>query len=208
MYVSTDKVVAIIVDGTVSGSHGGAYANHWVAKVITIAHQLDSLAPNDFIAAMRLAHKELHNGVYVLETAAYAVLALNRAACSAWAINCGDCRVGQITATNEGRWLTPVHTAANALGECFSREHAVMDARHILTRRLRAQRFDIPEVTWLDWNDAGPWVLATDGYWIDHLLLNRQLDDLEDDASVLSLGLPLTHITQHTDCSNFLTTFV
>lgn len=201
--ITPSQTVAIVADSTEHGSRGVAFVTHLITQVLCFAKSRADITPESLLEAMRAAHKELRALGYLHEKAAYAVLVLKPDTGTAWAINCGDCRVGRVAADGKLQWLTPVHTGANALGEEFSMDHATTEERHLLTRRLRVTRFDEPAITPLELTRCQTWVMATDGFWIEYLWLGGDQNRLEDDASVLSLTLPPSDFVQQTDCSNF-----
>lgn len=153
---------------------------------------------------MRRSHGDLRQAGFLHEIAAYAILVIESEKQLTWALNCGDCRIGGIFQQEEVRWLTPVHTGANPLGEEFTVDHANMENRHFLTRRLRVHHFDEPKLTALHDTRAMSWLLATDGYWIGHLSGIRRNIAPEDDASVLVLTPPARKIRQTAHCTNFI----
>jgi len=203
VHISNEQILAAVVDAAEVGIRGVEYARHWVQQILGIACTNSALTHEQLVSAMRQAHSEQQAAGYLSEIAAYAVLVIDLKGGVSWALNCGDCRIGCITKEEELRWLTPVHTCANPLGEDFTADHAAMSSRHILTRRLRVKRFDEPALTLLDQNSVRSWLLATDGYWIENMENLNGNADHEDDASVLHLSSPGSDIQRPVDCANF-----
>lgn len=206
VHISNEKILAAVVDAAEVGVRGMDYARHWVQQILRIGCENSTLTHEQLVSAMRQAHSEQQAAGYLSEIAAYAVLVIDLKGGLSWALNCGDCRIGCITKKEELRWLTPVHTCANPLGEDFTAVHSAMSSRHILTRRLRVKRFDEPALTLLDQDSVRSWLLATDGYWVENLEnLDENVNaDYEDDASVLHLNSLGSNIKRPADCENLI----
>ena len=65
------------------------------------------------------------------------------------------------------------------------------------------RHFDEPTLNQFDLNNFKLWIMATDGFWVDHVLLGRDFVSLPDDASVLTLTSTSSSISADTDCPNF-----
>ena len=98
--------------------------------------------------------------------------------------------------------MTPVHTVANVWGGELDKASAVMSDRHVLTRCWNAKRFVEPQ--YVQFNTFGqPICIASDGYWLEHVLLDQAWGALEDDASCLFQTDGFKSEIQ-TDAKNFL----
>lgn len=204
VHVGVEQTVAVIVDAAEEGTKGADYAMEWVRQLLTIVHGKKSLTPADFVSQMRRSHSKQRSAGFLCEIAAYAVLVIDSKKQHAWALNCGDCRVGGLSKHGDVHWMTPVHTGANPLGDEYTPQHACLDERHFLTRRLRVSKFDMPALTDLDDSKIVSWLLATDGYWVPQLLEVPSDIEPEDDASLLILSQPVKSIKYAPDCVNFI----
>ena len=203
LHVGACQTVAVIADGASQGPKGAHLARYWVDAVRSTALSTPLLSPDSLITALRAVHGGLRKKGFLHEIAAYAVLVIDRARGACWALSSGDCRIGVSRDTGEVTWLSPVQTAANPLGEPVDEAHAQNPRRHLLTNRLRVGRFDRPTVTPLEVQNVRQWLLATDGFWLEHLLLKRSVDTLQDDASVLSLTEYAAETKILSNCDNF-----
>jgi serine/threonine protein phosphatase PrpC len=79
-----------------------------------------------------------------------------------------------------------VHTLATSLNSTESEAPEQSPNRHILTRSLKAKRFTQPDVIPFEVGQ-GSIILATDGYWVEHLIEHVPFNQLADDASYLVL---------------------
>jgi hypothetical protein len=148
---------------------------------------------------MEAEHKRIRHD-FPAETACYAGFFVDFVNKAIWAFSCGDCRVGLLQ-DGSPSWVTPVHSSANWRGEEFTLEHAQSSTRRIVTRTLNSKRFVRPEVIQMDYDPAALWILATDGYWIDRLMLSDAALCL-DDASFLQIHAGADGLTVESDCGN------
>ncbi len=204
VHVGVEQTVAVIVDAAEKGAKGADYAMEWVRQLLAIAQCNELLTSEYLISQMRRSHGKQRNAGFLCEIAAYAVLVIDSKQQQAWALNCGDCRVGGFSKHGDVHWMTPVHTGANPLGHEFTPQHACLDERHFLTRRLRVSKFDVPAFTVLDNSGIVAWLLATDGYWVPQLLEVPPDSEPADDASLLILSQPVKSIKFAPGCVNFI----
>lgn len=80
--------------------------------------------------------------------------------------NSGDIRMG-ILEKKSIRWLSPVHTGANPLGQPFISEMLKMNKRHLLTRSINLQRPFRPEHNQYKIAKTDKLIVATDGFWAE-----------------------------------------
>ena len=104
--------LAVIVDASQRGALGAGLARDWGTSVVEAAKGLSTFSPEELMLRLRNLHGELRYR-YLTETASYAIAGINHDG-AAWAMSCGDCRVGLIH-IDQKNWLTPVHTLANQL---------------------------------------------------------------------------------------------
>ena len=191
--------LAVIVDASQRGALGAGLARDWGTSVVEAAKGLSTFSPEELMLRLRNLHGELRYR-YLTETASYAIAGINHDG-AAWAMSCGDCRVGLIH-IDQKNWLTPVHTLANAIDGAFERRHADLPSRHTVTRYWKATRFSPPEVVTFT-AGSGRICLASDGHWLEHEWLLNPLDELMDDASCLVLHHDALANQLETDCNNF-----
>lgn len=203
VYLNHDVVFAILVDATDHGLNGIEFSSDWKNHLINLVKKQGNLSPAHIRMGIFNAHCMLRNKGYIHEKAAYAILVLDKKAGVGWTLNCGDCRVGGVNRNGDVLWLTPVHSAANAFGEEFTIKHAQSIERNSLTKCLRIRHFDEPAVSQFELDNYEMWCMATDGFWVDHVLLGEDITTLKDDASVLTLALSVGDINLQTDCANF-----
>ena len=175
---------AMVVDAAQRGPHGADLAKAWVCGLLDALGQKTKVSPNQVEAEMRRCHGQMRHD-FLAERASYAALLLHSSG-DAWAMVCGDCRVGTLLG-DQVECVTPVHTLANPWGQAFVRSHADLPARHTLTQCWNARRFNPPQVVALNVQGAAL-CLATDGYWLEHQWLGIAQPALQDDASCLVLG--------------------
>ncbi len=202
LFVSTQSTLAIVLDASERGPHGAYFAQHWVRHVLDAAAALADATAERLIELMRAAHRDLRMQ-YPAEVACYGALLVRHDLHRAWALNCGDCRIGVRQSGMAIEWLTPVHTIANMQGELFTVEHARSEERHVVTRVLNAKRFVLPDIVELSISTTARYVLATDGYWIEDMLATRPELHGTDDASVMILTFPPATSSMQADCDNW-----
>ena len=175
---------AMVADAAQRGPRGAGLAKAWVCGLLDALGQKTKVSHSQVLDEMQRWHKQIRHD-FLAERASYAALLLHSNG-DAWAMACGDCRVGALL-DEQVEWVTPVHTLANPWGQEFVRSHAKLPARHTLTRCWNAKRFDPPHVVALNAPCSG-FCLSTDGYWLEHQWLGIAQQALQDDASCLVLG--------------------
>lgn len=167
-------------------------------EVRSRAAALARLGSDDAVMVMRDAHRAIRID-YPAETASYLALLLDADRREAWALCCGDCQLGQGVKA-DFRWLTPVHDLGG-MKAYFTGANLDGVIGRTLTRCLRGRRFEPPEVVHIE-RMEGPWILATDGYWLEHLAATMPVDGSNDDASCLRLGSETLASRCDSDCEN------
>ena len=191
--------LALIVDASCRGPRGAAFARDWAHGVLSRAVAQTRLGPDELVTVMRDSHRAIRT-LYPAEMASYLALLLDAERREAWALSCGDCRLGKGLRANL-RWLTPVHDLGS-MAVHFTGASLDGASRRTLTRCLRGRRFEPPEVLRIEGLE-GPWILATDGYWLDHVVEAVQMSRLRDDASYLRLEGGMPGVQCDSDCDNW-----
>ncbi|MFT5521410.1 MAG: hypothetical protein ACI9IA_002011 [Enterobacterales bacterium] len=110
----------------------------------------------------------------------------------------GDCRLGIQKDQQKIEWLNNPHRLENSpllnVPDFFS---------PTLTQCLKARRFFRPERITSEMPSNGSLKIATDGYWNEHIEKGVVFENLEDDASLLTIELGNKKIIQKTDALNF-----
>lgn len=192
-------VFALIVDISRRGPRGAGFARDWTRHVLEKVRNHESLSPEEVITAMKQACQALRRD-YPAESGSYAAVIVNSQRRTAFSISCGDCRVG-IRQGEHIKWLSLVHTLAASLTSAEGAAPELSPNRHILTRSLKAKRFTQPDVMHFE-ADLGSILLATDGYWVEHLIEQVPFHQLADDASYLMLSAGSSAVSS--DCDNWL----
>ena len=182
--ISRNCMVAAIFDGVGQTQPVQSYVQFWMRYFAKAALRLARFSVQMFRHFIEQGQYLGRASGYFWETLAYAAIVFDFEAHKAWAISCGDCRVGGLCSDGTIDWLTPVHTGANAFGEPFERENARLNQRHLLTKSLNTRRFCEPAILDIEISQAESAVLATDGFWLEHRLLGVAVDELEYDASI------------------------
>lgn len=190
---------ALIVDISQRGPRGGDFAHDWTRHVLEGVRHHCSLSPEKAITAMKQACQAPRRE-YPAESGSYAAVIVNSQQRTAFSINCGDCRVG-VRQGEHIKWLSPVHTLAISLISAEGSAPELSSNRHILTRSLKTKRFTRPDVIHFE-EGLDSILLATDGYWIEHLIEQVPFHQLADDASCLMLSAGSSTVSS--DCNNWL----
>lgn len=201
--ISGRFVYAMNVDISQRGPRGAGFARDWTRIVLENVCRCDSLSATEAITIMKKACQELRHD-YPAESGSYAAVILDSQNSVAHGISCGDCRLGMVHG-DRIEWLSSVHTLATSL---WNTEEASIDFsrnRHTLTRCLRARRFETPDMLRFEPGTASI-LLATDGYWAEHLIEKVPLGQLLDDASCLTLSLDDSPLVVNSDCDNWIAT--
>ncbi|CAO1661607.1 hypothetical protein NYA30BAC_01325 [Halomonas sp. NYA30] len=198
-YVGANFVFALIVDISQRGPRGVDFAYDWTSHVLEGVSRHDTLSPQEVIATMKQACRALRH-CYPAESGSYAAVIIDLQRHTAFGVSCGDCRLGVLRGEHI-EWLSPVHTLAASLANAEETVPELSPSRHILTRSLKARRFTQPEVVQFE---AGlhSILLATDGYWVEHLIEQVPFHQLADDASCLMLSADSSTVSS--DCNNWL----
>lgn len=161
---------------------------------------------------------------YLHDIASYGVLILNTETGAMRWWYTGDCRIGLRNQGGVIEWLNVPHRLENSplLQAWQATESAALvmneqeAAKHTLTQSLNARRFTRPTLVnaqlpvkamAVGSTPDAAIVLATDGYWCEHLRHGTATAELEDDASVLTLTPGKRSLTLQIDTPNLLITY-
>ncbi|MGO2090190.1 MAG: protein phosphatase 2C domain-containing protein [Oceanisphaera sp.] len=202
-YQDSDYLVAVVVDASEKGPEGAGYAlaRFWVAELISsIQSELkkgSELSSRMLFHQIREAHPKLRPQ-HLYAIASYTVLGFNKCTGELLILYCGDCLVAIESPSGELQWMIEPHHCSRQQGL----EGALfLDSRNILTRCLKARRFEGPTIIQSSLCGHNKVLICTDGYWAEHLSLKQDWDNLEDDASVLLIS-PSENVFKYTTESN------
>lgn len=197
-------MLAVLVDGAEKGLNGAELARHWAKVSAQALLQIPNGESSGVMRRLKEEQQRLRH-TFIHDIASYCMVALDLETLEVQLWHCGDCLVG-VQHGEEIRWLTMPHTLDMQPGLLplgSNDEHVARQQR--LTRCLNARRFSAPDHCMLTLQPGETLLLATDGYWQEHLLAGTPLLKLCDDASLLSLpigGSFHCHISQHSDTDN------
>lgn len=194
--IRSDKLLAIVVDGSTKGEKNGEYAEAIVRNFVDwFVETQDPILEKLIIEQLRLIRERLLE--HFPSCSASVLIVVIVPDNDILIMHIGDCVIGRLDDKNNIVWHTDPHTLANVITKMTLDELATTVARHLLTRSLRTQEFMAPDVTFLELSPGG-YLMATDGYWAD-LALDEQLkfknghfpddESAHDDRSVLNLKL-------------------
>ncbi|ATP43169.1 hypothetical protein CR511_03580 [Pseudomonas putida] len=194
-------VLAMLVDAAEKGD-GQGLARHWSRTVIDVAlreaHQL-SLA--GLVGIMRAEQQRLREQ-YLHAIASYCCVLVDLQQQLLHIAHVGDCLVGIHRPAEAINWLSRPHNLQEqAIWQAGA--SGVEESRHLLTRSLNARRFHSPYCLTTDLPTDARLLLCSDGYWHEHLQSGTDLQRVNDDSSVLSLGYGEPIIELQSDCDNF-----
>lgn len=190
IWLAETGLVACIVDAAepvspASASRGRELAAHWSRATVEGLRTLGVDAGDDVVLDMLARECRRLCPGFIGVVAAYLLAIVDRR--GQWrAFNVGDCRLGQMVSSDSMVWMTAPHRALEALPGV----HLQSQADRCLTRSLRAGRFRRPELNSGQLIDGASLVLATDGFWYEHMAQAVVIDRLEDDASRLIIRPP------------------
>ncbi|WP_336814106.1 hypothetical protein [Bosea sp. MMO-172] len=159
------SILAIVLDGSTSGSASGLFAReiarHVVDWFVTTPAEVTAATMTE---QLRMTHVALA-GDFKKASASYVLLYAD-AAPPAIVLHAGDCLLGHRDTDGRISWLLQPHTLANALAAIPHETLVKADARHVLTRSFRSKRFIAPDLTLTDLKDQ-TLLVGTDGFWAD-----------------------------------------
>ncbi|WP_348944253.1 hypothetical protein ABHF33_12455 [Chitinibacter sp. FCG-7] len=189
---------AVIMDASGHGTKAISFTAIWLKALLALLPESTPTA-DSVVQLMREAHQKLREARLFQERACFAALLIphDRSPCTAFIS--GDCRIGSQPKVEEVHWLTPVHTLEAASAKVFNDVGGLVN-RQLVTRVLKARRFDPPELMQLSHDIGQAWILATDGFWRSDCSAEKLPSD---DCSFLRLHHEGTSsVQQHHDDDN------
>lgn len=193
----------LVVDASERGPLGCVFIAKWIQYVVESLASKEVLDVDVVMNVMRDGHSTLRTK-FAAERACYCAFLIGHDLRRAWAITCGDCRVGTKLSSGAVQWLTSVHRVANMDGTAFGLEHLRRPVDETVTRCLKASSFQKPEVQELQMEDQHVWVIASDGFWTREMIDGSNVVTWEDDASYLELHPRCTKWKFDSDADNYL----
>lgn len=194
--------IAIIGDASEKGLRGSDYVMSWMKSVVNQIPVEHVPSCDVILTVMKQVHLQLRPH-FPSARASWGALFIDHKNEKIWMFSCGDCRVGIEDAEGSIAWHTNVHSQANWTGEKFSSAHAGMPDRHHITRSLNAKRFVDPDVMEIEYAAQDHWILATDGYWVEHKIKGIPICNLQDDASFLRVAWSKKKRCVESDTENY-----
>ncbi|PTP11651.1 hypothetical protein CWO27_22410 [Vibrio sp. 10N.286.51.C3] len=185
IFESANYLYLIMVDPSNKGNNGNDFAHWWGALVV---EEIKKEEFDNFYESLVNVMKKIQPKIrldYLKETASYAILRITKTTLCVEVIHAGDCRVA-LRKEVELTYKTNVHTLANR-SQWFGEEHYLCESRHLVTKTLNARRFSMPDYTKFQMNRSEILDVMSDGYWIEYLVIHKQVEGLCDDASRLSI---------------------
>tara|TARA_R110000824_G_scaffold207846_1_gene393416 strand:+ start:40104 stop:40802 length:699 start_codon:yes stop_codon:yes gene_type:complete len=198
-------ILAVLVDGAEKGPNGAELARHWANVAAQALLQTPNGASSEMMRRLKEEQQRLRH-TFLHDIASYCMIALDLETLEVQLWHCGDCLVG-VQRGEEIRWLTTPHSLVMQPGlSPLAGNDEYLARQQRLTRCLNARRFSAPDHRMLTLQPGETLLLATDGYWQEHLEAGTSLMKLCDDASLLSLPIKEKvhfHINQNSDTDNF-----
>lgn len=154
---------AVIMDASGHGAEAISFNTVWLGALLALLPESTPTA-DVVVQLMREAHQKLQEARLFQERACFAALLIPHDSSPCTAFISGDCRVGSQFEGKEVHWLTPVHTLEAAWAKVSNDVGGPVN-RHLVTRVLKARRFEPPEQMLLSHDVGQAWILATDGFW-------------------------------------------
>ena len=157
----------MLVDGSSSRAQSGEFAKHLVES---IKHGFQALAP-DQLSASKIKETLIgllkSSQLQVRQTYPAASASLNMVAITgsfALTIYLGDCLLGRLNKQQKIKWLTQPHCSQ---GYIEIEKLALIPERNLLTKSVKARRFESPQWKVLALRQDQKLILASDGFWAD-----------------------------------------
>lgn len=206
-----DSILAIVLDGSTSGSSSGLFAREIARRMVDwfVTGRADATAEN-LVEQLRMTQAVLRTD-YQCDSASYVLLCAGPAE-SALALHAGDCLVGRREVGGQISWLLQPHTLGNALAPVAVCDLAREPARHLLTRSFRSKGFIAPDLRSIR-VDERPVLLATDGFWAEldadgqkaFIEGHIQLGETDrDDRAVLSISRKVNGVSTEVTAADLL----
>ncbi|PLW81433.1 hypothetical protein CWI75_15495 [Kineobactrum sediminis] len=178
----TDAWLAIVIDGSTTGPHGGELARELACRLVDgFFASGPPVTEQQICDFMRKAHEDLRRQ-YPADSASY-FIAVQSEQNRVMTFHAGDCRIGKVTQDNAIEWLSVAHTLANATAPLSDTALSVHPGRHLLTRSFRSRHFERPECDQCSLLPGEMLVIATDGFWAE-MDATKQADLIEGNLPV------------------------
>lgn len=200
--IKHNKLVIVIMDAAEKGTNPRAFSEHWVTSLThTFLDNPDLHSEPETTQLLKEKHNALKKQNFRLEVASFCLAEISLNTLKGSIIWLGDCCIG--TSINQGiQWINKPHN--------LIRQHqvtAIPNELHnprLLTRSLKARRFQQPAFLSFSLDPTDELHLSTDGYWREHLEDNIPLESCEDDASRLTVrNIDHKSIKHTNEASNF-----
>jgi serine/threonine protein phosphatase PrpC len=200
--VKNNKLIIVIMDAAEKGINPIAFSKHWTTSLThTFLNNPDLHSEIEATQLLRERHKILREQHFRLEVASFCLVEINLNTLEGNTLWLGDCRIGTLT-NHEVQWINKPHNLLS--------QHQVtaipneLHNPHLLTRSLKARRFQQPDFLSFALEQTDELHLSTDGYWREHLEENTHLNNCEDDASRLTVrNIDHKSIKQTNEAFNF-----
>lgn len=152
---------------------------------------------SELVELLARLQKELRR-YYLHDVASYGILLLNTKSFVGKWYFVGDCLLGKANREGQLAWLHRSHRVS----DCAALAN-IPNSEILLFKSLNARRFVSPETLDLPQLLRGEMlVLATDGYWCEHLKQGVKIESLEDDCSLLKIEIGEKELSSKTDAAN------
>jgi len=197
-----NKLVVVIMDAAEKGTNPSAFSEHWV-KILahTFLDNPDLHSEPETTQLLKEKHRALKGQKFLCEVASFCLVEINLNTLKGNIVWLGDCRTGT-SKNHDIQWINNPHNLIT--------HHQVtaipneLHNPHLLTRSLKARRFQQPDFLSFALEQTDELDLSTDGYWREHLEENTPLNNCEDDASRLTLrNIDHKSIKQTSEAFNF-----
>ncbi|OGT70010.1 MAG: hypothetical protein A3H44_14670 [Gammaproteobacteria bacterium RIFCSPLOWO2_02_FULL_57_10] len=203
--ISQVSTIAMVIDVAETGLNGQSLAKHWATTIVQKSFALPHpITAEQMIEIMRHEQRKLRHH-YLHDVASYSIVCIDHESNHLDVLSTGDCLVGLGGKSETPRWISHPQNVGH---QYYSMPSVSVDqranGRHLLTNSLNARRFDMPYTTSLSLLPDVAVLLSSDGYWVEHLQSGSNFDELDDDASILTLTPGSRGVDSDTDCENLL----
>ena len=200
--IKHNKLVIIIMDAAEKGTNPRAFSEHWVTSLThAFLDNPDLHSEPETTQLLKEKHRALKGQNFLCEVASFCLVEITLNTLEGNIVWLGDCCIGTST-HHEVQWINKPHNLIS--------QHQVtaipneLHNPHLLTRSLKARRFQQPDFLSFALEQTDELHLSTDGYWREHLEENTPLNNCEDDASQLTVrNIDHKSIKQTNEASNF-----
>ncbi|MDP2139272.1 MAG: hypothetical protein Q8L20_00535 [Gammaproteobacteria bacterium] len=200
IFVSQVSTIAMVIDVAETGPNGQALAKHWATTIVQKSFALPHpITAEQMVAIMRDEQRSLRHH-YLHEVASYSLVCIDHETNHLHVLSTGDCLAGLGNNIEMPQWISHPQNLDHQYSSMDSNRHA--NGRHLITSSLNARRFDMPYTTSLSLLPDAMVLLSSDGYCVEHLQSGGNFDELDDDASLLTLTPGSRGVDSDTDCEN------